>query len=143
MVLLYPSAQHRGLVLVLAVVAWMGLCGCSSQPRLYPVKGKVTYKDSGKPMLPGGTVMFELVGNPSRRASGDLEQDGSFSLGTTEGPGTVAGDYRILIIPPNPESGGRPLHPKYQKYDTSGLTFTVKPQQDNYCEIKVERPSGR
>jgi hypothetical protein len=140
---LYPITCRPGLVLVLAVAALVGLSGCGSKTKLYPVKGKVTYKDNGKPMPPGGIVMFELVGDPSRRASGDLELDGSFNLGTTEGPGTVEGDYRILIVPPNPEGGGRPLHPKYQKYETSGLTFKVKPQDDNYCEIKMERPSGR
>src|SRR5262245_56872784 len=89
---LYPTVSLQGLWFVLAVVTGVGLSGCGSKCKLYPVKGRVIYQDNGKPMPPGGTVMFELVGDPGRRASGDLELDGSFSLGTTEGPGTVEGD---------------------------------------------------
>ncbi len=135
------STPRMRLAFVLAI--GLGILGCSSGPKTYPVKGKVVFKDTGKP-LSGGTVLFESVADPNIKASGDLEPDGSFELGSNVGKmGVVQGEHRILIMPPLPEYGPElkkgVIHPRYQRFETSELKFTVTPG-DNYCEIQLERP---
>ena len=61
---------------------------------LLPVKGKVTYK--GQPVAKG-TIRFEPDGY-GRPATGRLQSDGSFVLGTNkEGDGVVAGAHRVSV----------------------------------------------
>ena len=127
----------------LAALLLLSAAGCGAgSARTYPVSGKVLFREDGKP-LRGGVVLFELAADPRVRASGDVEPDGSFSLGGGTGPGAVAGDYRVLVQPPVPEGGergGRLIDPRYERFDSSGLRFTVK-SGDNFCELRVSRPA--
>ena len=138
--------------LVVALVGAVGLfaCGCGSdRAATYPVKGKVVFTD-GSPLEGGGSVEFESKpqeGMPIN-ARGVIAAGGAFSLTTyEEGDGAVAGVHRAIVRPTRPifepeEGGTMPgpvINPRFEKYETSGLEFTVT-EDDNDFTIKVERP---
>jgi hypothetical protein len=92
---------RRPLVNVLAVALAClvaGACNRSSI-KLYPVKGKVTYK--GQP-TEGASIVFQPVDGATPEkpmAYGDVKADGTFSLRTEpHGEGAVAGDYNVMIL---------------------------------------------
>ncbi len=132
-------ARRRAL---LALSACLVLVGCGG-PRNYPVKGKVTYKENGRP-LGGGYVLFQKAGDASVQASGDLEEDGSYELGNFKGMGAFEGEYEVLVQPraleDNPEV--LPIHPRFTNFTTSGLKYTVKPGANEF-NIEVERNPRR
>src|SRR5689334_5976046 len=107
----------------------LGVIGCG--PRLYPVRGKVTYPD-GKP-LTEGMVVFESQGQEKPvTARGSIRSNGSYELSTFRpGDGALAGKYRVLVAPkvdPNAvdlPSGPPPFDPRYANFDTSGLEYQV------------------
>jgi hypothetical protein len=92
----------------------------------------------------GGTVVFQSVANPDVQASGYIEDDGSFELFSNQGKaGTIKGEHRILIQPPEQERGQPKLFDdKYRSYDTSGLTQTITAGENNIT-IEVEPPRAR
>src|SRR5262245_33427241 len=92
---------------LLVLVAVGGVSGCGSDlAKTYPVKGKVAYKGKGLPIsrLAGGLVYFELASDPNVKAMGEIEEDGTFTLGSQingkEAGGAVAGEYRVRVEPP-------------------------------------------
>jgi hypothetical protein len=113
----------RLFVLSAVLLVPCGGCGATSGQTspLLPVKGKVTYK--GQPVAKG-TIRFEPDGY-GRPATGRLQSDGSFALGTNkEGDGVVAGAHRVSIGGfDKPLASNRAL----KKYGlrTSGLTAEV------------------
>jgi hypothetical protein len=116
---------HYFRFLVLSAVLLIPCWGCSESngqmSPLLPVKGKVTYK--GQPVAKG-TVRFEPDGY-GRPATGRLQSDGSFVLGTnTEGDGVVAGAHRVAISGfDKPLASNRSL--KKYGLKNSGLTAEV------------------
>jgi hypothetical protein len=132
------SCSRRAGALVCLV--FFGFSGCGSET-LFPVSGKVTYKD-GKPVT-AGLVIFEPVGQKIS-ARGEIQDDGSFQLGThRDNDGALEGDYKVLIAPPPlPEEGRRrrsPIHPKYRNLESTPLRFTVTRDRDkNKVHIEVE-----
>jgi len=120
----------------MAIVALVlaGAGGCGS--KMYPVQGRVVYKD-GRP-FPGGQVIFEPEDQEAKfSVRGDIQPDGSFRMGTRkDDDGVPAGRYRAVVIPPpspNPDERrpAQPLiHPRFQSFDTSGLRYTVPGDQD-------------
>ena len=134
------SAQRTGHAVALVFLVLFGISGCGSQT-LFPVSGKVTYKD-GKPVA-AGFVIFEPV-NQKIGARGEIQADGSFRLGThRENDGAMEGEYKVLVAPPPlPEEGKRrrsPIHPKYQDLQSTPLKFTVtRDSEKNIFNIQVE-----
>jgi hypothetical protein len=126
----------------LAVVC-LSAIGCDSGPAMHTVKGKVIIKGSNQP-LAGGTIMFQSVARPELQASGAIEEDGSFELFSNQGQaGMPEGEHRILIRPPELETGQRKLiHDKYRSYDTSGLTRTITAGENSFT-IELDPPSAR
>ena len=128
-----------GLALLLAAAA-----GCGAQ-HTYPVRGKVVFKD-GTP-LTGGLVVFRPVDTQLQvTARGDIQHDGTFVLGTYhEGDGAVPGKYQAAITPPprrkiREKPVEKPIvHPRFESYDTSGLEFEVKRENNNFT-IQVDKP---
>jgi hypothetical protein len=128
-------------LLLLAVAA-----GCGSGR--YPVSGRVTYED-GSPVEAGivigeATVNDELVG-----VQGNIERDGSFRWGAdTPGDGALPGEYRVIVVPVSlgdselAEGKLPAVHSKFTRYETSGITFEVKPEE-NVLNIRVARPNPR
>src|SRR6187402_412868 len=81
------------------VLAGLFLVGCA--PAKYPVKGHVIFKEDGKP-LTGGQVVFEPADmSLVYGATGDIQPDGSYRMGTDGvGDGVREGVYRVLVVPP-------------------------------------------
>jgi hypothetical protein len=124
----------------------INLAGCGG-PKLYPVTGKVVYKD-GSPMK-GGAVMFEANGPKGRvMAQGAVDvADGTFALGMKEdGEGAEAGVYRVAIRGRRNNPHGKQddpdledqLHPRFQSFETSKLEFTVEPKSNDFT-LTIER----
>lgn len=127
----------------LLVVAMMSFGGCAEPdsgavvPR-HPVHGKVVL-DDGKP-LASGRVIFVSTKQPIV-VEGVIGSDGAFSLsGGDRGEGAPEGEYRVRIEPESsslPTKGRStakstlPFPAKYNDEDTSGLTATVKPGENN------------
>lgn len=140
----------------LLFVALLGsiAAGCSDgNPATYPVHGSVRFAD-GKP-LTKGTVEFEVMDHEMAiTATGEISEEGTFQLGTFESDdGAIAGRHRAVVVADHQIGTGaeRPgllpvlLHPRFRDFDTSGLEFEVKPE-DNEFTISVEyapRKRGR
>lgn len=129
--------------LLLALALCVPLAGCGSEKQV-PVKGEVVFRD-GKPM-PGGRIEFERQGTQSHvgvNFFGDIQPNGSFHFRAP--PGT----YRAILQSPQPEPTGRTsserppplIHPRYERYDTSKLEFTVTADEaGNHFKIVVDKP---
>ena len=136
----WGPARRLGRVAVLALA---GLAGCgdsgsssstSPPPKepVHPVQGKVVLAD-GKP-LTKGTVTFVPVKEAGRLATGEIQSDGTYTLGTKDlGAGAPEGDYRVKVespltapMPGKAKESRVVVPPKYQDEDTSGLKVTVK-----------------
>src|SRR5688500_5484453 len=95
----------RPLAPALLAALCLGLVGCGS--KTYPVNGKLVWPD-GSPVteLTGGTVVFEpkarpKAGEPATGASGDIKEDGGFSLSTFQpDDGAPPGDYYVAVVQP-------------------------------------------
>ena len=132
-------------VLIVALLL-LGAVGCG--PRLYSVRGKVTFPD-GKP-LTAGTVVFESQDEQNRIvARGEVQADGSYELSTYKpGDGALAGKYRVLVAPKSdPNAVDKPatpppFDPRYMDFKTSGLEIEVKPETSDY-PIRVTRPGEK
>jgi hypothetical protein len=143
----YRASLQRLAHVGFTAVAYFTLTGCGSHSGLGSVHGVVRL--DGKP-LTTGTVRF--VPTAGRAASGKIESDGSFVLGTYgKSDGALIGTHRVAIIAyESPASaGGRPdtskaspgttkaLVPRrYMAPGTSRLTFDVKPG-DNQAEFDL------
>lgn len=125
---------------LLAIVLF-GLVGCgSSEPALHPVTGTLKLADGKSPL--GCVVEFSSQGADTKgtNARGEVAADGTFTLTTIlngkEKPGAVAGLHKIAIVPPTASSSEKTpplaIAPKYLDFNTSGLTFEVKPGDNKY-----------
>jgi len=118
-------------------------CGGSGGPKLYAVKGTVTYK--GQP-LEGASVNFLPAATGAQQAVGTTDAKGQYTLNTQGRPGAVLGEHQVTITKfaagsgpaaPKPEDmikmqmkGRVPppkaeIPPKYGMTTTSGFKFTV------------------
>lgn len=139
-------ALYCGMVLLV-----LGIVGCGSNVK---VSGKVSFPD-GSP-LTVGKVVFET---DSFIASGDLQPDGSYTLGSLKkNDGIPPGTYRVSVAGAmkageaknvTMSSGGISstvpmslympvIAPKYTKGETSGITCEV--QKSTTFDFKVEPP---
>jgi hypothetical protein len=134
----------RARVLIPLLLLFAAGCGSGR----YSVSGRVTYED-GTP-VPAGTVIGEAAvdGKPVS-VQGNIEADGSFSWGTERpGDGAPPGNYKVVVMPralsdAELGEGKRPdVDGKYTKYETSGLSFEVKPQRNEF-NITVSRPKPK
>ena len=135
-------SSFRTLALGLALVA----AGCGdSGPPVYPVKGKVVFKGKGNMrQLVGGMVRFQATSDPKLTPVGEIEDGGVFTLGTvmdTKGrPGVPAGTYKARVEPrrfDGEEPARGAIHPKYQDFDQSKLSFTVPVSGEIVIEVEA------
>lgn len=138
--------RRPGLMVAVVWIAtcWLPQVGCQPQSQVYPVTGKVVYKD-GEAIM-GGQVEFESQEHEQRlNARGKINSDGSFHLGTyTLDDGALLGAHKAIVIPPmrsesNPQLVGKEIHLRFRNYTDSPLEFTVE-AKENYFEIAVEPP---
>ena len=132
-----------GCGLVALLVAMPG-CG----PRRAVVTGKVTYED-GTPVEAGSVIGEATVDGKLVAVQGTSQKDGSFKWGgDREGDGALPGTYKVIVVPISLSEyqlsqGMTPaVDGKYTKFETSGITFEVKPQP-NVLNITVTRPKPR
>lgn len=126
-------------------------CGCTDHPPLYPVTGKVMFSD-GTPLTVGGGVMFQSINTQDAKitldATGLINEDGTFEMSTGDlGPGVAAGEYRALVraardIEKNPMYPPPSIDPRFNRFQTSGLKFTVTEGENDFT-IVVEPPTGQ
>lgn len=136
--------RRRSVALVPLLALFAAGCGGGR----YPVAGKVTYEDGGP--VPAGTVIGEATVNGKVvGVQGNIESDGSFAWGGDKaGDGALPGEYKVIVVPvalgdSELAEGKRPaVGGKYGKYESSGLTYTVKAEKNEY-NIKVSRPQGK
>jgi hypothetical protein len=130
-------APCRWPLLGLAALALLGAGGCRA-PKFYPVKGKVMFADTFKPVTEG-EVRFQPLSRSGLVASGMIQPNGTFSLSTPDhGEGTLEGACRVAVIVP-PRNDRPVIDPRYESFDTADLQFTVTARSENYFIIQVER----
>ncbi|MFO0954784.1 MAG: hypothetical protein U0835_27210 [Isosphaeraceae bacterium] len=139
------SGVKRGFLGVLGLVAATA-AGCSGSSGTvgptYAVTGRVVLAD-GKPLTAGRVTLIAADGLKPP-ASGEIGADGRFAL-TTKDPkdGAVPGDYKVRIEPAAAAAKpqGRARGPKfpltYVDEDSSGLTVTVKPSENDLGSIRL------
>lgn len=131
------SAVRQTVILVALGIA--GGCGprVPGNPTTYPLHGKVTL--GGKP-LTTGIVRFDPVEiGKGVAVDGKIESDGNYKARAFVGqPGTTPGSYKVSIHPdPHGPSGMPPAPEKYQRTETSGLSYTVE-AKDNTYDIELK-----
>jgi hypothetical protein len=130
-----------------AVLLLAGLsAGCNSGR--YPVGGRVAYED-GTPVEAGTVIGEATVDGKTVGVQGVIAKDGTFGWGTEKaGDGALPGKYKVIVVPValgdgELAEGKEPaVDGKYANYDTSGLSFEVKPEKNEF-NIKVSRPKSR
>ena len=144
----------RSLAWMMGVAVLFLLTGCggaSGAPKTHPVQGKVVFKGKGGNIrhLVGGRVRLRSVSDPGVGAAGEIQEDGTFTLGTylkeKSLPGAPAGTYKVVVDPPADDDDDdrrrrAVIHPKYRDFDKSGLTITVPVEKEVVLEVE---PFGR
>jgi hypothetical protein len=129
-----PSLKHWWLLVLVVAV------GCGDGRVKLPtasVSGTVAYQ--GKP-LPGGRILFQH--STGQAAAADLATDGSFKLLAFQGKNQVAVycyQCEGLIVGVPPRKPVKNLIPsRYNEPANSGLTFDVKPGEDNKAQFTLK-----
>src|SRR5262249_61357122 len=108
---------------------------------LSPVHGKIVWENGEAAReLAGGLVICESV-DGAVGARGDVEEDGSFRLGTHKpGDGALLGKHRVAVTEYSPREPPPPpiMDPVFAKLETSGLEITVE-RKTNEVTLKVRR----
>jgi hypothetical protein len=139
----WPIRFRQSLLVPLLLLAVSAGCGSGR----YPVTGRVTYED-GRPVEGGAVIAEATVNDQLVGVQGNIEKDGSFSWGAdAPGDGALPGKYRVIVMPIalgelEIAAGKLPaVDRKYTSYDTSGITFEVKPEE-NVLNITVAKPKA-
>ncbi|MCA9236397.1 MAG: hypothetical protein KDA44_13065 [Planctomycetales bacterium] len=142
---LLPTCKALAVALILG-----GLIGCSGPDAdLAPVEGIVRL--DGKPVASGMVTFTPAAG---RSASGWIQSDGTFELGTYgDDDGALVGMHQIAVTNASKTASARPdfdndrpqrkppgsvIPPMYSSAEASGLTFDVKPGVDNHVELDLK-----
>jgi hypothetical protein len=67
-------------------------------------------------------------------AKADIQADGSYVLRTGDAWGAVAGWHRVTVV----SFDASALPARYRDPEQSGLSFEVRPNQDNTININLE-----
>lgn len=139
----------------IAVTCWLVFAcllvtGCSDKKyTTYPVLGVVKFEDGSVPQA--GRVEF-YSSEQDISARGKIADDGTFVMGTeTTADGAVEGEHRVLImqmIMPfqtgvTTHDHGAHIDESYASFRSSGLTFTVEANDDNFAEFVVKKRKER
>jgi hypothetical protein len=123
-----------------------GTIGCSDDGlHLAPVEGVVLFE--GKPVVDASVMFAPAEGGRGLPAVGTTNEEGKFTLVTANRPGALVGAHRVAISKTEstayPQRRGLPtykfkehLPPIYGSFETSGLTATVK-DEDNQVRFDL------
>lgn len=129
------SPLARPQLLVVATLA-LSCIGCS-EPKFYPVRGKVVVFGVGP--LKEGEVRFRPVKNPRLIGTGQIQKDGSFTVSTPDhGEGVLEGDCQVTVIVES-KDGKSPIAARYADYTQADLNFTVQDRPENWFQLDVKR----
>src|SRR5262245_56644022 len=91
---------NRSLLAAGIALALIGGCNPSGLPKTYPAKGKVVFK-AHRQRLRAGKVEFASTADPTLRAFGNVDEDGTSPLVAFndghEKPGAAEGEYRVFV----------------------------------------------
>jgi len=126
----------------LAALAMALVTGCSSGRNT--VAGTVTY-DDGTPVESGIVIGDATVDGKPVSVQGTI-RNGVFSWGgAKEGDGALLGQYKVIVVPPalSESEVAQGMVPAIAgKYESSGLSFEVKPGKNEF-NITVTRPKPK
>lgn len=125
-----------------AALGLLGGCGSGN----FKVGGRVVY-DDGSP-VEEGTVCGESEDADARQmVQGEIEKDGSFTLGTSRpGDGAKPAKYKLIVLcralgDSELSQGKKPaVDGKYAKYNSSGLTVDATGGSKTDVNLVVTRP---
>lgn len=127
-------------VVLTAIAAALGCSrGGQTLPDTVPVSGKVVFKGGDVKWLadPPSIVEFESVDQPEIHAFGEVSEDGTFTMTTakenSKSGGAMPGTHKVRITPGEPEES--PFAPKFQSFETSGITVKVPLEGDLVIEV--------
>jgi hypothetical protein len=111
------------------------LSGCNRDaPVTHPVKGAIVFTGGDVKLLAGSHVDAALTSDPTLRASGVIQDDGTFTLETLHGGashrGARSGKYQVRVLLNDDEPKARRhvarlIAPRYLDFKTSDLNLEV------------------
>jgi hypothetical protein len=142
------GGSRVGLALLLTA-----LFGSGCAPKTYPVQGKVVFDKGDIKLLEGGTLYCQQEQDPQIHAQGDVNADGSFTLGTywrgKPLPGAFEGKYRAWYLLPteggSEESQFRKIQvdPRFLDGKASPLTVTVPATGEVVLTLTKAKPGAK
>lgn len=129
-------------VVLLALAAVPAGCG-QNGPKVYTTTGKIVFKGTGETatQLQGAYVYMEQVEDPKITAVAEIDDDGTFHLGSAIAgrpyQGLPPGTYRARVSPTQ-VFGKQFISPRYEKFKTSNLEYSVG-TQTTQITVEVER----
>lgn len=142
--------REQPLLLVLAALMLVGAfmfmpTGCdNNRVPVYAVSGRVMFKD-GSPVRTGNIELLSEQFNTT--ASGRIDEDGSFVLGTyTPTDGAAAGSHKMIVrqtiiadgLFKHVKDHGLPVSTLHSRYETSGLRCEVSADEPNELLVEVD-----
>jgi hypothetical protein len=125
-----PSSRS-GWVLLAAALTMAG-CGGETPPKTYPVQGRVVLSAGSIEQLAGGSIEFRLESDPTIRAFGAIQDDGTFSLNTLfrsmELSGAPEGNYRARVVLQGDDDQAvkrLSFDPSFLNFETANLNFAL------------------
>jgi hypothetical protein len=136
---------------LLALVASGIAAGCGG-PRPYPVSGQIVYDDGQAAAdLAGSDVIF-TSDELKVSSSGEIDGDGRYVLTMRrQGDGALPGNYKVVIVPPDPGGGDDPklkarkisLPKKYTDPTKTDLSATVEAKANDITLTIPRTKAGR
>ena len=109
-----------------------------------PVTGTVKFSDDTVPKGDIASITFQpsAAGPGTKGASGNIGDDGSFTLSTVKpGDGALPGDYRVTVhVMQGYPNGKSMVADIYTRHSATPLNATVKAGDENHFDFTVERP---
>ena len=126
--------------------------GCADRgPHRVPVTGRVTYHDQP---VAGGWISFTRVGAapkgvPSRPATGELDDEGCYTMRTFgKDDGVMPGEYAVAVVAIDYERAGAArgrgapqpytIPQRYTRPETSGLSVTIPEEASGELEFNFD-----
>jgi hypothetical protein len=125
----------RVFVLLAGSLILPGILGCGQiAPKTYPVQGKVEFPGGDLRKLAGAHIQVTVASDRRIAATGEIREDGTFSLETIHDgkpvSGAREGEYQVRLVLSDEDKvcksrNGLRLATRYTQYTESGLSIKV------------------